>query len=603
MSNFIKPLLAGVVLIGLATQSFGAVVTLVNSSAYGKSWENGVDWSDGDPAGPGNEYHVGNGKVLRTPENASPVFPGDSLTIDASGSLALKNSGTMIINGFHLNGGSVHQWVGNSTIGIGGTITVDAASSFAADDPTRFIDIAGLLTGGGNLTINSGGSTGGLLVTGTGNTYTGTWIVNNGTFDAQGAGSLGSGNLTVNTNGNVDIDYDVATTAILTLNGQMTLDQDHAFGRVIVAGTTLAPGTHDFATLNGSFDGQFVDGGTGSISVHRTFKLNRSQSSSGTVWMEPGDWTDLADDTAGVIPSDPSDTANVATVLRTPSSGSHVFAPQMNLQSGAVLALKTTGTMTFDNMHLQGGQIGMWTGGTATVDGMLTVDTSARFSSLTGRTVALAGQLTGPGNLTFTDGGTFLLTNANSDMTGTITATNSIMVVDGTLANSPLTMTGGRLMGAGTIASTVSVRGATLAPGNSAGILHTGDIDLNAASFFEVELTGPSVGTEYDQLDVTGTVDLGGAELQLLLGFDPNVGDSFIIVNNDSDDPIVGTFTDLAEGDSVEALYGGTSYSLVISYAGGTGNDVQLATVPEPTTLGLLTLGVMGLLLVRRRGR
>ncbi len=53
----------------------------------------------------------------------------------------------------------------------------------------------------------------------------------------------------------------------------------------------------------------------------------------------------------------------------------------------------------------------------------------------------------------------------------------------------------------------------------------------------------PGVGG-YDQVKVTGTVSLGGADLDLALlgGFTPSIGNSFTIVDNDGADAVSGTF-------------------------------------------------------------
>jgi hypothetical protein len=56
---------------------------------------------------------------------------------------------------------------------------------------------------------------------------------------------------------------------------------------------------------------------------------------------------------------------------------------------------------------------------------------------------------------------------------------------------------------------------------------------------------------------------------------------------------------ELQEKTNVSYYFEGTKYDFELSYKGGTGNDVVLTTIPEPATMGLLSLG--GLILFRRR--
>jgi hypothetical protein len=93
-----------------------------------------------------------------------------------------------------------------------------------------------------------------------------------------------------------------------------------------------------------------------------------------------------------------------------------------------------------------------------------------------------------------------------------------------------------------------------------------------------IEVNGPIVGTQYDQMNVTGTVALGNANLNVTVGnaYTPAVGQTLTIVNNDGNDPVTGTFAGLAEND---VFYAGTT-SFRISYAGGSNNnDVVLTAV------------------------
>src|SRR5262249_12403283 len=133
-------------------------------------------------------------------------------------------------------------------------------------------------------------------------------------------------------------------------------------------------------------------------------------------------------------------------------------------------------------------------------------------------TVTFSGTLSGSGGVTIRDGGRLLVTGSN-------------------------TYTGGTTVNAGTLAGTGSVGGGVvnnlgrLSPGgltgpgyNGPGIFHTEDTALNAGSTLEIDFTGITAGSGYDQLNVTGPVTLDGPTLNVALLFDPAVGDAFTII-------------------------------------------------------------------------
>src|SRR3546814_4561845 len=82
--------------------------------------------------------------------------------------------------------------------------------------------------------------------------------------------------------------------------------------------------------------------------------------------------------------------------------------------------------------------------------------------------------------------------------------------------------------------------GGSLAPGNSPGRLSTGDLTLAAGSTLTVEIDGTAAGTEYDQIAVTGSVDVTGSTLATTFGFTSVAGDSFVLIANDGADAVVG---------------------------------------------------------------
>jgi hypothetical protein len=167
-----------------------------------------------------------------------------------------------------------------------------------------------------------------------------------------------------------------------------------------------------------------------------------------------------------------------------------------------------------------------------------------------------------------------------------------------TVSASGTTLAGGTTNGTGGITGAVNINssGANLSPGTSGNgsgttaILHTGALTLVSGSNFNVDLNTTTAGTGYDQLSVTGTVNLGGllaSNLVITAGAGLAVGNTFTIVQNDSTDLVTGTF---AQGVVVTASNNGDIFA--INYAGGDGNDIviTLTAIPEPSTWGAAAL-------------
>ena len=191
----------------------------------------------------------------------------------------------------------------------------------------------------------------------------------------------------------------------------------------------------------------------------------------------------------------------------------------------------------------------------------------------------------GTGSLEKTGTGTLTLSGTNT-YTGTTMISAGTLAVTGVLAaaSTVTVASGGTLGGTGTVEGTVTVQsGGTIAAGASPGTLKTGDLTLLAGGTASFELDGTTAGTQYDQIEVNGSVDLGGATLSLDLGYTPTAGDTYVIIENDGADLITGIFNGLAEGATLTS----DGQQFTISYTGGDGNDVLLTysgAVPVPTT-------------------
>lgn len=160
------------------------------------------------------------------------------------------------------------------------------------------------------------------------------------------------------------------------------------------------------------------------------------------------------------------------------------------------------------------------------------------------------------------------------------------LVVNGSRGNVILS-TGAVLKGSGTVGDLLVQGTAALKPGASPGCINTGNLTL--AGTYEAELGGLTVCTQYDQTNVTGTVNLTGGTLSVVRydNMVPRLNNSFTIIKNDGSDAVTGTFTGLAQGATVTA--DGITYT--VSYTGGDGNDVVLTVTGVSSSLGAPNTG------------
>jgi hypothetical protein len=267
----------------------------------------------------------------------------------------------------------------------------------------------------------------------------------------------------------------------------------------------------------------------------------------------------------------------------TPSFAGRTYADVEFAGSGTS---SSTGSLAvvMDNLKVTSGTVNVNLTGTSghSIKGDISVATGATltFSPASAATMNLNGTsgqtISGAGTLTISSNQTISVSNS-AGVTVNKTLTNS-----GALNVS----SGGTIKGTGTILGPVSVAsGGTVAPGSSPGILNTGDVSFATGSAYAVEIGGTTVGTDYDQQNVTGTVALSNATLTLtqINSFTPIAGNAFTIINNDSNDAVGGTFNGLAEGATISNFLG-SGLNGIISYSSGSGNDVVITVQAPPGT-------------------
>jgi len=105
--------------------------------------------------------------------------------------------------------------------------------------------------------------------------------------------------------------------------------------------------------------------------------------------------------------------------------------------------------------------------------------------------------------------------------------------------------------------------------------VQVGTVAFASGTALNIQINGllPDVG--YSQLNVVGVVNLIGAKLNLSGSFIQPQCDPIMIIKNDGNDAVIGTFTGLPQG-FVFVNYLGSGKNVSISYIGGDGNDVVL---------------------------
>jgi len=205
--------------------------------------------------------------------------------------------------------------------------------------------------------------------------------------------------------------------------------------------------------------------------------------------------------------------------------------------------------------------------------------------------VTYSGVVTGGGALNKTGDHALTLAGAN-DYTGATTVSAGALLVTGSLGDSAVAVNGGTLGGTGTIGGPVTIAGlATLAPGASVGTLTIDDnLTLEAGALLDFELG--AVGDSDLVSMASNTLYLNGQQFDdftftALEGFGVGV---YTLIDAGS---VSG-----ALGENLSGTVGGLTGTLAI-----VGGDLVLNVVPEPNTMVLMTIGVIGLLAYAWRRR
>jgi autotransporter-associated beta strand protein len=197
-----------------------------------------------------------------------------------------------------------------------------------------------------------------------------------------------------------------------------------------------------------------------------------------------------------------------------------------------------------------------------------------------------SGSLYGFGASSFTKqgSGTMYMNGYCGSFVGSTIVRGGTLSVNGSMASSSHTVYSGATLAGNGTAGSVTASSGKIAPGNSPGLLNTANLSLGGSATLELELAGTNAGVDYDQVNVTGTVGLGGASLSVQVEFAGAVSNKYLVIKNDGNDAITGTFNGLPEG----ATFYASGSKFQITYHGGDGNDVELTQIalPGPSQVG-----------------
>jgi hypothetical protein len=274
-------------------------------------------------------------------------------------------------------------------------------------------------------------------------------------------------------------------------------------------------------------------------------------------------------------------TSSAGGAIAVTGTGTGSYGLHISTSNSRITTNNTPITITADSVYINGSPQGTIDSGSSTTT--IQTRTAGTRIDLGGNDVFSGSPLTL--GLTTTElnqisAGTLVIGRNDSLASGNITISNNISRAIAAqmqlISGSDIIFSGGQVnTGGGALFLDAGESPAAVRP------LEAGtDVNASMLSFgsdLAIDINGPTVDTQYDQLNVIGEVDLSGVELVLGGTYQPLGGESFTIVNNDGNDPVLGTFNGLSEG-ALVTINGGAVQKR-ITYVGGDGNDVVLKNI------------------------
>lgn len=411
-------------------------------------------------------------------DTSSVTFNGTGATLQLAGSIAddprdwiFDETGTIDTNGFDLGiNGSTSGAAGLVKTG-GGTLTINTTASQEGGTVVRagglvFGSAASIAHPEGDLVVgDQDGDSASLLISGA--DVETNWSILGNAPGSTGNASMESGSWLVK--GNFFVGYQG--------DGSLSLSGGNA--------------TVDFYQFHVGSEGNGTFQMAGGNFTNTNAVLGHAFGSSGNASITGGRWTNTMNLFVG---------GDGAGTLSISGNGAVAVGDTLNLGAGSSISLDPGGTL----------EIGLG-GTTGTLGTGLAVNGHLVFNRSTNSTHTQT--LSGSGNLS-QNGSATLTLSAGSDFSGNTFINSGTLSVAGSIANSTVTASGGgTLAGTGTVGNTTVASGGRIAPGNSPGIIDTGDITLAGGGGYNWEIASVSgtPGTDWDLIRAGG--GLGNATI------------------------------------------------------------------------------------------
>ena len=584
--------IVGALLLGSAMSSAVQASTCVWIGTASVSWSVTTNWSNCAGSVPVN------GDTLQFPALASNKNTNHNLAAlnTVAGIQFSGASGNYTLSGMGLSigaGGIVNSNTAGSNL-INMDLTLAAAQSFSGGDNAMVLSgsldlngkvltltwdassgpvpltIQSAITGGGSIQVQGLGLLTGLVLSGD-NNFTGPVTISSGNTLLSHSHALGSA------------DGSAVNGTSVTTGGSLQLGTNLSIGNEALA---LASGMGQGGRGQLRFLGTNNWGGPVQLSGPGTSRVTSSSAGSTLIFnsivsgvggLEIGLNSDVAVQLNNV---GNSFTGGVTTMALTPAQGAILrLGGDLALPAGALLALN--GNSIFDLNGFDANLAGL---SCTSSDSVALGFGSALTINNSGTQVTCSGLLFGNVSTNPTTvlnklgSGTMTLT-ADSSYSGEVDVLGGGLEINGGLVAHPssaIFVSSGQnasLYGNGIVGNIVS-----------SGIVHGGSeatpgtLFANFVSFVGLGRLSARLQSDssYDQINATN-VSLTSAQLLLDLSYQPLAGSVFMLINNVGANAVTGAFTGLPQGTVLNV----GSTPMVISYIGGTGNDVTLSVLPS----------------------